>query len=224
MATVSWTDASSTVFDEAKTGAKAIVLYFEDKTKGAKWPEDADLVDLQTKNLVACVRVCKTYNGKKNDPPPSKVIRTNKLAANDLWEAFGNPAAGTFIICDENGNEFFRGTDKKLQKNVVALKKSVKERRTKADGLIKKAQKLIDDKNDEGAMKDLLTALKLELDGWDEAAKAVELYNGVMTRVKEKIEAAAGDQAKLKALQKSFKGTDAEVDIDDALKAATVSK
>ncbi len=219
MATVTWTDAAASAFDDAKTNGKALVLYFEDKSKGAKWPEDVDLTDLQTKGLVACVRVPKALDPKKNPAPPSKVVGINKLAANNLWEVYGSPKDGTFIICDENGNEFFRGTDKKLQKNVVALRKQVKDRRAKADTFVKKAEKLIDAKNDDGAIKELQSALKLELNGWDESIKAAELYNALIGRGRDRITEASGDATKLKAIQKTYKGTDIDPEVEAALKA-----
>ncbi|CAG0931397.1 hypothetical protein PLCT1_01755 [Planctomycetaceae bacterium] len=218
MATVSWTSASKETFEDAKTNGKALVLYFEDKSKDAKWAEDVDLADLQKKALVSCVVVSAPKDGDaKTGVSPAGAVPQNRLAAADLWLAYGSPAAGTFIVCDEYGNEFARSTEKKLEKTVTSLRKLVREARASVKESVQKAQKLVDAKDDGAAVQELLKAFKLNLTGWDEATSAAKLYNDIMGRAREQLAAAGDDEAKLKQLQKTFAGTDVSAEIDKAL-------
>lgn len=214
-----WISASKDVFQDARSNGKALVFYFEDKSKDAKWTADVDLGDLQKKALVSCVIVSAHKEGEAPVAPKASIVPQSRLANTNLWAAYGNPEAGTFIVCDEYGNEFARTTEKKLEKTVSSLRKTIKAARAQLAEFVDQAQSHVDASDDAAAVKQLLEGFKLNLTHWEEATKAAKLYNSIMTRARELLASALEDDAKLKQLQATYAGTDVSAEIESALKA-----
>jgi hypothetical protein len=213
-----WISASKDVFQDARSNGKALVFYFEDKSKDAKWTADVDLGDLQKKALVSCVLVSAPKEGESKAVLKTSIVPQSRLSSGELWAAYGNPEAGTFIVCDEHGNEFARTTEKKLEKTVSSLRKTIKETRAKLAEFVDQAQTFVDAKDDGAAVKQLLEGFKLNLTHWDEATRAAKLYNSIMERARELLAAAQDDDSKLKQLQATYAGTDVSAEIETAIK------
>lgn len=201
------------MFTAAVENSQIVILYFGNREDDDEFFSGIDVAEMAKAGLVLCVRVREPE--VKGDKPVA-IVPTSRLAADDKWAAYGIEKADTFIVADRYGNEYKR-TDKcelaDATKEVGAHFRKVRKelRKNCAD-----AETAIADGKTADALTALREALKTGVVGYDEANKAVELYNKLIEDGRKAMKGA--DAAKLKQLAETYKDTDLATEIAEASK------
>lgn len=192
-------------------------MYFGDRKDDDEFFAKVDFTEQVTGKNVVCIRVPQAAEIKA---PATAIMPAGRLAAADLWAAYGVSKADTFIIADRYGNPSFTGTEPVLNEKIGEVasnfRKQRKELRKKNDA----AQKAADAGDTKAALAELKEGFKLGLTGYDEAETAAKLYGKLLESGRASLKAAAKDVKALEALATTYEGTDLAGEIDAALKAA----
>lgn len=196
------------------------MLYFGNRLKTSEWLGETDLGELAAAESVIGIRVPKPED---TAALATSRVPANRLAAADLWSAYGVTEPDLFVVCDKFGNEYRRTNKKELAELAKAVAKHFREVRASVKENVETATKARADGKTADAIAALHKAFKQELVGYDEAASAVNLYNEILADGRKQLAAAGKDAAKLSALATTFSGSDLEAEITEAIKKSGAS-
>lgn len=196
-----------------------IVLYFGDRKD-----DDEELFSkLDIKDEITAGNVVPFRVNKPADAQPAKesILPPERLAAADLWAAYGIEEADTFVIADRYGNPYFKGKETELLAKLGEVNKHFRGIRKELKEKVEAAK----DARDSGKIGEALTTLKegfaLKLTGYTEAKAAEKLYSELIKSGRDQL--AKADAKALEELAKTYKGTELETEIDTAIKATKKS-
>lgn len=167
--------------------------------------------------LVSCVRLPKP---EKATPFADSFVPASRLAATDLWSAYGVEKADTFIVTDKFGNEYLRTESCELAEHTKKVSSHIRAQRKQLKKHIAEAQAAFDKGDHDAAMTALRAGVALKLVGYDESEAAAKLATTVLEAGRKELEAVGTDAKKLEALSKRYAGTSLAADIDAALAKA----
>ncbi|MHC4841823.1 MAG: hypothetical protein ACYTDT_12875 [Planctomycetota bacterium] len=189
-----------------------MILYFGDRLLTDQWLKDVDLAALDGKGLVACVRVKEPKKEVVEEAPEGDVVSPvpgNKLTAANLWTEFGVKKTDTIVICDQWGNEYRRVKgQQKLEALVIKMTRDNRKLAKKLQGYSLKAKAALGKSDLKTASKELLKVFKAKKFGWEQTETAATLYQELLDKGREQIEAAGNDVDKLESIKKTVKGTE----------------
>jgi hypothetical protein len=198
-----------------------VVLYFGNRLKTSEWLSQTDLGELAAAETVIGIRVPKPEEEPK--ALPRSRVPANRLAAADLWVAYGVTEPDLFIVCDKFGNEYRRTPKKELADLVKSVAKHFREQRAKVKEHLETATKARTDGKTADALAALHKALKLDIVGYDEAEGAIRLYREILEDGRKQLAAAGKDSDKLAALAKLYAGSDLEAEIAESVRKSGAS-
>ncbi len=167
--------------------------------------------------LVSCVRLPKP---EKATPFADSFVPANRLAAADLWSAYGVEKADTFIVTDKFGNEYLRTESCELAEHTKKVSSHIRAQRKQLKKFTNEAQAALDKGDRDAAMTALRAGFALKLVGYEESEAAAKLATTVLDAGRKEFEAAGTDAKKLEVLSKRYAGTSLAADIDAALAKA----
>lgn len=219
---VSWNNPGSDVLENAANGKQALFIYFPGEKDTDDLISGADYKDLSGR-LAQFVRVA--YNNDREPSPTSvdTLVPASKILSENPSRDYKVTAYPSFLVTDSYGNEMYRVTGKKpTAKELEGYFNTVA---TKMDGNNKKLQKNLEEakkaweaKDSAKAMTKIRSNFKDGLVGLDAQTGTIELYHSIIEASRAAISEA--DVKKLSAMKATFKGTEIEKDINDALKAS----
>lgn len=195
------------------------MLYFGDRKD-----DDTELFGkLDIKDEVAAGNAVGFRVTKPAEAQPAKesILPPERLAAADLWAAYGVEEADTFVLSDRYGNPYFKGKETELLEKLGEVNKHFRSIRKELKKQVEAAKDARDDGNVAGALKALKEGFEHNLTGYREANDAEKLYNELIKSGRDKL--AKADAKALEDLSKTYKGTELESEIDAALKATKKS-
>ena len=190
-----------------------------------KTEADKDVVELSKKDAVF-IRVMKVNLTGIDEPKDSKakkaekpVVPVARLEQPDLWQSFGVKSAGTVVVADWYGNETNRYPSMPgaavLTSAIKSAVDSVDKNDKKLEKIAEAASQAADSGDTKGAVRNVLKYFKEEKTGFASFSRMVTLYNTLVADGRAKIQAAreANDEAAIKDLTSTFKGTDLESEL-----------
>ncbi len=193
------------------------MLYFGNRLRTSDWLGETDLGELAKAEAVIGVRVTQP---EETTAFTQTRVPQSRLAAADLWAAYGVKEADLFVVTDKFGNEYRRTTAKELAEVVKTTGKHFREVRLAVKELTETAAKARDDGKVAEAIATLHKVFKKDLVGYAEAEAASKLYAEILAAGRKQLAEAGTDRSKLADLNKAFAGTDVEAEIAQAIKKA----
>lgn len=239
-----WNPAQAWVFQNAVDKSLPIVLYFvetdDDDTrktvsgqKVAEYSTDKAMFVIVPKPAAEKVEEAKagptvTGGGKavkeeKKAEVGVSPVPVNKLFAADLWKAYGVDKAKTMIVADWHGNSqtVYASAPKEgvIVKAIDGVPEIMTQTEAKADKEFTKVEAALEKANDAAALRSVLKIFKMDVVGFASVAKTVEKYGQIIARGRDQLKAieARGDASALRKLKSSYKGTELDVEIDQAV-------
>ncbi|CAG0985925.1 hypothetical protein PLCT2_02186 [Planctomycetaceae bacterium] len=229
---IGWEPATPKTLEKAATDKKPILIYFPGE--GPEYNYDGyfygkELKELADKKAVF-VRVAYTSDRAAVPYSEQSPIPMNKIAGDNPSRDYGIKTYPTFVIADQNGNQFFRIEGKKPSaKDLEAYFDKVPEAANKANEKLQKnlddAKKLWEKKDSKAALAVLLKNFKDGSVGLAAAEGSTKLYRELLDDARAKLKdigdkSKADNVKKLKAMQREWgKGTEIFYEIEDILKS-----
>lgn len=216
-----WKTPSSDVLESAANGKHALFIFFPGEKDSDTLISGKDYKDLDGR-LAQFVRV--PYNADREAAPTGveSLVPASKILSDNPSRDYGVKQYPTFIVADSYGNEITRITGKKP--TAKELEGYFGQVAAKMESSSKKLQKNLDEakkawetKDASKAMAKIRANFKDGLVGLDAQNETIRLYHDVVEAGRAMIGEA--DAKKLKEMQATFKGTEIESSIKDALKA-----
>jgi hypothetical protein len=248
---VLWNPAQSWVFQNAVDKNLPIVLYFveadDDETrltvsgqKVAEYSTDKAMFVIVPKPAAEKVAEVKdgptvTGGGKSVKESEAKAetgispVPVNKLLAADLWKAYGVDKAKTMIVADWFGNSqtVYASAPKEgvITKAIDVVPDTMKQAEAKADKELTKVESALEKANDAAALRSALKIFKMDVVGFASVTKAVEKYGQIINRGRDQMKniEATGDVTALRKLKSTFRGTELDVEIENAVARVTAT-
>ncbi|KAA0217827.1 hypothetical protein EDM80_02295, partial [bacterium] len=163
-------------------------------------------------------------------PCADSIVPTSKILSDNPTRDYNVKAYPTFIIADSYGNEVFRLSGKKplakeLEDYFNKVSSKVEDTQKKLQKNLDEAKKAWESKDAAKAMKAIRTNFKDGVVGLDAQNETIRVYHEIVESTRSEISTLAADGSadavkKLKAMKATFKGTEVEKNIDEALKAS----
>ncbi|KAA0217828.1 hypothetical protein EDM80_02300 [bacterium] len=228
---VTWQSATSKTLEKAANEKKPILIYFPGEGKEYEYDGyfyGKDLKDLSD-NKAVFVRVAYTSDRTPLPYAEQSPIPHKKLSGDNPSRDYNVTQYPTFVVADQNGNEFFRVAGKKpgakdLEGFFAEIPKKVEDANTRLQRNLDKAKEFWGKKDSREALKLVLKNFKEELVGLDAQEQTARLYSELLEDGRAKIKE-VGDKSKaenvkkLKAMQREWKGTELFYEIEELLKA-----
>jgi hypothetical protein len=192
-----------------------IVLYFGDRKDDDELLGKVDVNELVTGKTIICVRVPKAQPA---EPAKASPVPADRLAAKDLWAAYGVTATDTFVVADKFGNPYATTQETALKDKLTEVASHFRALRKQLRKHVDAAEAAREKSETRAAVEALLEGFKLGVTGYNEAEAAAAMYGELIQDGRSRVKAAGADVSKLESLAAQFKGTDLESEIDAALK------
>lgn len=231
--TFEWQTDLAAARADAASGGKALLLYFAAAGDSADAKADkkaramADAEDLRKLGQERVIFVfvpapeCEAACAEAPKPAPA-LLPKDRLAADDLWSAYGVQQGPYFVLTDSWGNEHSRHNWRLDARSMTTGLDQMQKNMAKADArmqaMLDKAKERVDLGEREAAMPYLREIFAWKLTGRPAAAAAAALYADICTKVREEAAALKGKQdtpsmERLEALRRAYKGTELEPDL-----------
>jgi hypothetical protein len=222
----SWASASSSSIESAAAEKRPIVLYFADENDSA-WELYGDDFAEMSKTDAMFIKIAYTADREVSPWAEESVVPTSKLLSDNPSREY-NVGVGkqVVIVCDWFGNEYYRTDNKvkadKLKVMVDRVADQVEDANKKLQKYLDKAQAEVEQKDNAGAIKNLLKNFKEDVVGLEAQEGSIRLYHSIMDSIREQKEEMVkkGDVDGLKDLAKAVKKTEMEKEIDEAMETA----
>ncbi|RIK62421.1 MAG: hypothetical protein DCC64_10070 [Planctomycetota bacterium] len=219
------------MLENAAAGKQALLIFFpgeSEEQQGDGYLAGKDYKDLDGR-LAQFVRVPYTTD-REAAPCADSIVPTSKILSDNPTRDYNVKAYPTFIIADSYGNEVFRLSGKKplakeLEDYFNKVSSKVEDTQKKLQKNLDEAKKAWESKDAAKAMKAIRTNFKDGVVGLDAQNETIRVYHEIVESTRSEISTLAADGSadavkKLKAMKATFKGTEVEKNIDEALKAS----
>lgn len=219
-----WQKPSTSTLESAAADQRPIVLYFADEANSDFELYGDDYAELSHSNAMF-VKIA--YNADREASPYAEesIIPTSKLLSDnpsrDYKIAVGKAAV---LVCDWFGNEYFRTDNRvkadKLKTMIGGVAKLVEDQNKKLQKNLDKATAANEKANTKEALKNLTKNFDEGVVGLEAQEGSIRLYHEIMDSLREQKDALAAkrDVDGLKELAKLAKKTEAEKEIEAAIK------
>jgi hypothetical protein len=218
---------SSSVLENAANGKQAILIFFPgEKDDAANFFGGKDFKALEAKAQFVSV----PYNSDREPSPVTEesLVPTSKLLSDNPSREYGIRVYPSFIIADSYGNTILSLSGKKP--TAKELEAAFDKVGTKMDDNAKKLQRRLDNAKKSWESKDAIKSMseirgnfKDGLVGYDAQNETIRIYHEVIEAARTQVETLKAEGTpealkSLKALKNTFKDTEVENDINEALK------
>jgi len=226
-----WKTPSSDILEAAANGKQALFIYFPGEAEDGSGD---GIAGAEYKNLdgkyAQFIRIPYTADREPSPSGVDSLVPTSKVLSDNPTRDYGVKTYPTFIVADSYGNEYVRLNGKKpaaseLQAYFEKVSSKMEDSNKKLQKGLDEAKKSWESKDSVKAMKAIRSNFKDGLVGLDAQNETVRLYHDVVEAARAEISALAGEGSadsvkKLKAMKATFKGTEVESTINEALKAS----
>ncbi len=226
-----WQAATAKTLEKAASEKKPIVVFFPGE--GKEFEFDGYFYGKELKEMAEtkAVFVRVAYSADRAPLPfaDQSPVPTKKLSSDNPSRDYNVTSYPTFVVADQNGNEFFRISGKKpsakdLEAYFGELPKKVEDVNSRLQKNLDKAKELWTKKDSKETVKLVLKNFKEGVVGLDAQEATARLYHEVLEDARAKVgeisdKSKADNVKKLKAMQREWKGTEIYYEIEELLKA-----
>lgn len=228
-AIVNWSSADSSALEKAQAAQKPMLIFFpgEDESFSA----ETYMADLEIAAMVDAeaifVKVAYTSDREPSPDASDSPVPVCKLLSDNPTRDYEVRTYPTFVVADCYGNEFYRTTKqpkaKDLQGYFGKIEGKMEDSEKSLQKNLDKAKDYVAKEDQSKALKSILKNFKEELVGYEAQEETIRLYYEILDAGRTELAALVEDgtedaAAKLKAMKSTFKDTELESEIDEALK------
>lgn len=220
---------SSQVLENAAAGQQPIFIFFPgEKDDPNTYFAGQDYKALEGKAQFVTV----PYNSDREPSPAAQdsLVPTNKLLSDNPSRDYGVKVYPTFIIADSYGNAILTLSGKKpaakdLESAFDKVGAKMEDNSKKLQKRLDNAKKAWEAKDQGKAMSEIRGNFKDGLVGYDAQNETIRIYHEVIEAARAQVDSLKADGSaeamkSLKAMKATFKGTELEKSIDEALKGS----
>lgn len=218
----------SDVLENAANGKQAIFIFFP----GEKDDSNSCFGGADYKALEGSAQfVAIPYNSDREPSPATEesLVPTSKLLSDNPSRDYGIKAYPAFIVADSFGNVILslsgkKPTAKELDTAFSKVSAKMEDNSKKLQRRLDTARKAWEAKDATKAMSEVRGNFKDGLVGYDAQNETVRIYHEIVEAARAQVDTLKGDTSAdavktLKAMKNTFKNTEIEKSIDEALKA-----
>jgi len=175
-----------------------------------------------------------TGGGKSSKPDADAAVAVspvpvNKLLSEDLWKAYSISKVNTMVVTDWYGNSHsvYASVPKEgvLTKAIDDVPTNFRAAETKVDKELAKLEGHLAKGSDIPALRSALKIFKMEVWGFASVNTSIEKYREIVVRGRERLKAveAEGNVVALRKLKTDYKGSELDVEVDQAVARLTAA-